>query len=327
MRAFLAGLAATAALAATAHAEPALWVVKDADSEMLLFGSVHVLPPGLSWLPKALDAGLARAEPSVWVVRDADSEMLLFGSVHVLPPGLKWRPPALDAGLAAADDVWFELPVGPATDQEVARLAGRVGVLGPDKSLFRLLPPADAQRLLRIADTYGVDKAGLDRLEPWLAEVALAAAAFAKAGADTLHGVEAVLSAAAPPAARRRALETPAEQIGLFDDAPLAEQVASLRVSLAELETDPEGYMKLVRAWLAGDAAALDREALQPLRKASPALFRRLVTQRNARWTAELDTRLKGKGRTVVVVGVGHLVGDEGLPARLRALGYSVTGP
>jgi uncharacterized protein YbaP (TraB family) len=41
----------------------------------------------------------------------------------------------------------------------------------------------------------------------------------------------------------------------------------------------------------------------------------------------ELDQRLKGKGRTVVVVGVGHLVGADGLPARLRALGYSVTGP
>jgi len=269
----------------------------------------------------------ARAEPPVWVVKDADSEMLLFGSVHVLPPGLTWRPRALDAGLAAAEDVWFELPVGPATDQEVARLAGMAGVLPPDQSLFRLLPPADAQRLIRVADAYGVDKVVLDRLEPWLAEVALAAAAFGKAGADANHGVEAVLSAAAPPAARRRALETPAEQIGLFDNVPRAEQIASLRISLAELEADPEAFMKLVRAWLAGDTSALDREALQPLRKASPTLFRRLVTGRNVRWTAELDTRLKGKGRTVVVVGVGHLVGEGGLPARLRALGYSVTGP
>jgi len=275
----------------------------------------------------AVLAAPAHAAPPVWVVKDADSEMLLFGSVHVLPPGLAWRPAALDAGLAGAEDVWFELPVGPDTDQEVARLAGTAGVLPPDQSLFRLLPPADAQRLTRVADAYGVDKGVLDRLEPWLGEVALAAAAFGRAGADSSHGVEAVLSAAAPPAARRQALETPAEQIGLFDNTPRPEQIASLRASLAELESDPESYMKLVRAWLAGDTAALDREALQPLRKASPALFRRLVSERNARWTAELNVRLKGKGRTVVVVGVGHLVGEGGLPARLRALGYSVTGP
>jgi uncharacterized protein len=28
-----------------------------------------------------------------------------------------------------------------------------------------------------------------------------------------------------------------------------------------------------------------------------------------------------------VIVGVGHLIGPDGVPARLRALGYSVTGP
>jgi uncharacterized protein YbaP (TraB family) len=269
----------------------------------------------------------ARAEPTVWVVRDADSEMLLFGSVHVLPPGLAWRPKTLVAGLARADDVWFELPVGPATDQAVARLAATAGILPPDKQLFDLLAPADAQRLLLQARTYEVDPASLARLEPWLAEVALAAAVYTRAGAEARYGVEAVLNAAAPAKAQRRALETPAEQIGIFDQTPLDEQIASLKTSLAELEADPDGYMKLVRAWMAGDPAVLDKEALQPLRKASPALFRRLVSDRNARWTTELDARLKGKGRTVVVVGVGHLVGDDGLPSRLRALGYSVTGP
>ena len=83
----------------------------------------------------------------------------------------------------------------------------------------------------------------------------------------------------------------------------------------------------IVAALPAGDLPALDRQALQPLRKASPNLFRRLVTERNARWTRTLDQRLKGKGRTVVVVGIGHLIGQDGVPARLRALGYKVEGP
>ena len=71
----------------------------------------------------------------------------------------------------------------------------------------------------------------------------------------------------------------------------------------------------------------LDEDALGPLRKAAPGLYARLVTERNERWIAELKTRMDGSGSTVVVVGVGHLVGEDGLPARLRALGYSVEGP
>ncbi|HKP78213.1 MAG TPA: TraB/GumN family protein [Phenylobacterium sp.] len=272
-------------------------------------------------------AAPASAAPPVWVVRDANSEMILFGSIHVLPPGLAWRPAALDEGLKRADDLWFELPAGAAAEQEVARLAATTGVLPPGQSLFALLTPRDAELLIRAADNVGVDKATLDRLEPWLAEVAIAASAYQAAGADTQYGVEKTVEAAAPPRVARRALETPAEQIGLFDQSPLAEQVASLNQTVRELSEDPEAYSKLVRAWLAGDVKALDEEALEPMRKAAPGLFRRLVTERNARWTTDLDARLKGKGRTVVVVGVGHLVGSDGLPSRLRALGYSVTGP
>ncbi|MEW5686525.1 MAG: TraB/GumN family protein [Pseudomonadota bacterium] len=272
-------------------------------------------------------AAPARAEPPVWIVRDADSEILLFGSIHVLPPGLNWRPKALDRALAEAQDLWFELPGGPATEAEVARLAGTLGILPPGQSLFRLLPPQDSALMMKVARAYGVEPSNLDRLEPWLAEVALAGAAYRKAGAATENGVEAQVSGSAPEAIRREAFETPAQQIRLFDEAPLPEQLASLRETLRELDTDPEAYAKLVRAWMAGDVKGLDEEALQPLRQASPGVFRRLVSDRNARWVEALDLRLKGRGKTVVVVGVGHLVGDQGLPARLRALGYSVTGP
>ena len=284
---------------------------------------------------RALAAGLAAAlafassalaEPQVWIVRDGDSEMLLFGSVHVLPPGLAWRPSTLDAALLKAEDLWFELPVDAAADREVARLALVTGTLAPNQSLFALLPPEDATRLLRIAGSYGVDRASLDRLKPWLAEVALAAALYRRMGAASNHGVEATISATAPPSARRKALETPADQIALFNAASIPDQIASLRGSMEEIDTEPDAFATLIAAWMAGDVATLERET-QSLRRLSPALFQRLIVQRNVAWTTTLDARLKGKGRTVVVVGAGHLVGDEGLPARLRALGYSVTGP
>jgi uncharacterized protein YbaP (TraB family) len=272
-------------------------------------------------------AGSAAAEPPVWVVRSKTAEVVLFGSVHVLPPGLDWEPAALKRAIARADQIWFELPIDPATEADTARLAASLGVLPPDQSLFRLLPAEDSARLARVAQAYGASPVLLDRLKPWLAEIALAGAAYRKAGAETGLGVEQALSAEAPPSAQRHAFETPAEQLALFADAPMAEQLASLHETLKELEDQPDEFADLLHAWVAGDLAALDREALAPLRKASPGLFRRVVSDRNARWIQALEPRLKGRGRTVVVVGVGHLIGPGGLPARLRALGYSVAGP
>ena len=42
---------------AATDADPALWVVKDADTKIYLFGTVHMLKPGLSWF----DEGVKRA--------------------------------------------------------------------------------------------------------------------------------------------------------------------------------------------------------------------------------------------------------------------------
>ncbi|HZZ31504.1 MAG TPA: TraB/GumN family protein [Phenylobacterium sp.] len=271
-------------------------------------------------------AGAAAAAPPVWVVKDKDSEIVLFGSIHVLPANLDWEPPALERALKGADDLWFELPIDPQSEANTAILAQQLGVLPPDGSLFKLLPPEDAALMSQVAATYEVSPVLLDRLKPWLAEIALAGGAYRKVGADATTGVEKIISAMAPQA-QRRAFETPAEQIGMLSSGSSDEQVASLRETLHEMADKPDQYAVLVKAWIDGDVATLDAEALAPLRKASPDLFKRLVTDRNARWTQVLDARMKGHGKTVVVVGVGHLIGPDGVPARLRALGYSVTGP
>lgn len=272
-------------------------------------------------------AGAAAAMPPVWVVRDKNSEIVLFGSVHVLPPGMDWTPPTLSRALKAADDIWFELPIDADSDAQTATLATTAGVLPPDGSLFKLLPPDDAALMSKMAAAYDVSPAVLDRLQPWLAEIALSGGAYRKFHADANSGVEKTIAAMATPKATRKAFETPAEQIAMLSGGPLGEQIASLHETLHEMQDQPDEFSILVKAWMDGDLTALDREALKPIRESSPALFRRLVTERNARWTKILDARMKGRGRTVVVVGIGHLLGPDGVPARLRALGYSVTGP
>ncbi|WP_375392580.1 TraB/GumN family protein [uncultured Sphingomonas sp.] len=47
---------------AAADADPALWVVKDADTTIYLFGTIHVLKPGLSWFDEAVKAAFDKAD-------------------------------------------------------------------------------------------------------------------------------------------------------------------------------------------------------------------------------------------------------------------------
>lgn len=51
-----------AAAAVTTDADPALWVVKDEDTTIYLFGTVHVLKPGLSWFDEAVKTAFDKSD-------------------------------------------------------------------------------------------------------------------------------------------------------------------------------------------------------------------------------------------------------------------------
>ncbi|MBA4751291.1 MAG: TraB/GumN family protein, partial [Sphingopyxis sp.] len=53
---------AAAATPATTDADPALWVVKDKDTTIYLFGTVHVLKPGLGWFDEAVKTAFDKSD-------------------------------------------------------------------------------------------------------------------------------------------------------------------------------------------------------------------------------------------------------------------------
>lgn len=59
------GLAGCAPSPAPASGEPAIWRIADADSEIWLYGTVHVLPPELRWRGPRFEAAFAAAEELV----------------------------------------------------------------------------------------------------------------------------------------------------------------------------------------------------------------------------------------------------------------------
>jgi uncharacterized protein YbaP (TraB family) len=272
-------------------------------------------------------AGAARAEPPVWVVRQGATTITLFGSVHLLPAGLDWEPARLKTAIAGADDLWFEIPIDEASALTAARAALAQGLQPPGVTLRGQLPPADLPRLAKIAAGCGLPLDRLDRLKPWLAEITLSVAEYRQVGALQEDGVERTLSTSSPPALIRHAFETPEQQIGYLSGAALPDQIASLEETLGELEEGPASYQRLVKAWMAGNTAAIEREAIDPLKAEAPGVYRTLVVDRNRRWIDAILARLSQPGESVMVVGVGHLVGADSLPAMLRARGLTVEGP
>ncbi|WEK41816.1 MAG: TraB/GumN family protein [Candidatus Sphingomonas colombiensis] len=59
---------------ATTPADPALWVVKDKDTTIYLFGTIHVLKPGLSWFDEAVKKAFDRSGTLVLEMVEPDQE-------------------------------------------------------------------------------------------------------------------------------------------------------------------------------------------------------------------------------------------------------------
>ena len=57
-------------LPASAGARPALWVVKDADTTLYLFGTIHLLPKDAHWRYPAVDHALAQSDALVVEITD-----------------------------------------------------------------------------------------------------------------------------------------------------------------------------------------------------------------------------------------------------------------
>jgi uncharacterized protein YbaP (TraB family) len=268
-----------------------------------------------------------RAQPPIWIVRSKSATVVLFGSVHLLPAGLDWRPPALEDALGRARELWFELPLTVQSDNEAEKARQKRGWLPTGVSLSALMTPEKAAKLRKVATDLNCVMSSIDAMRPWLAEVTVSVAADARSGGDAFNGVEDQVQAIAPPGVPRRAFETADQQIDFLAGAPQADQIASLNLALQEIEDDPASYARLVDEWMSADIAGIERDAIEPLKSVSPVYYERLLVSRNRKWSKIVRSMLRQPGLTVMVVGIGHLIGPDGLPAMLRADGLQVEGP
>lgn len=151
MRAALLAFALTVCGAGAAAAQdiaPALFVVRDQDSTMYLFGTIHALPEGTPWSNPDVLAALEEAD-EVWTETNFYDEELQVQYA---------------ADLAAAVAVPAETP------------------------LTSLLSPEKVTRLMMMGKYYGMTRAELDRFEPWAAALMMMGlggdGATAEAGVD-----------------------------------------------------------------------------------------------------------------------------------------------
>jgi uncharacterized protein len=288
--ALLAALAAPAcsrAPAPVAAEGPALWRLADADSEIWLFGAVHLLPPELKWRTPRIDAALNAADT---LMLETPIDAAGQAEIATLAQRLGANPPG----------VTLSSQLKPTDQGDLARVCAMVRV---NLAALEGVRPWMAAVSLSVADV-------------------IAKGFNPDAGVERVLDAQARRDGKA-----RVYFETAEEQIRFFADLPQATQVELLRSTLKEIETKDDDLDVINNAWAHGDVKALAKYFAKSERDTAPEVYAALIHDRNARWADKIDAMLQGKGKVFIAVGAAHLIGPGSVIDLLRKRGYAVEGP
>lgn len=280
--------AALLALSGCAGAKgPAVWRLADADSDVVLFGTVHILPPDLKWRSPALDRAFAEAD-TVWFETETDAAAQSRIAALIRTLGENKPGVTLTSLLPTADQ---------------RDLAAACQKLRIDCALMQKARPWLAAVQLSVAYVLAQGQAPDSGVERVLEAEAQQAGKI------------------------RNYFETTEQQLTFFANLPMDVEIGFLRSTLKEILQSSDTASAMNRAWALGDTATLEAYLSEMTKEAGPEIYAALIVDRNRAWTEEIDRIMKGRGKVFIAVGAAHLLGPDSVPAMLRAKGYKVDGP
>jgi uncharacterized protein YbaP (TraB family) len=232
--------------------------------------------------------------------------------------------PALDKAFKECDLLVEELHLGQMAQVESQMTILMRGMLPSGQTLDKVVSPETFTLVSARVKSLGLPIEPLMRFKPWALALTLLGLEWQAAGFEADLGLDKHFYDAAVAAGKEvQGLETIEFQISRFDDLSMEDQDRMLASTLAELETEKASVTTLANAWKAGDAPTVEKIVLQELRK-EPAMYQRLLVDRNKDWLPKIEALFARSGRTFVVVGAAHLVGPDGLLAMLKGKGYGI---
>jgi uncharacterized protein YbaP (TraB family) len=292
------------------------------------------------------DAAEAAAEaakepkgPFLWRV-EGKTPLYLFGTIHVPDDRVLALPAPVEKAFTESTAVYTEIPMDSATQLSVM---GKV-MLPEGQQLSDVIGEALYQRMMNAAGkTLGGEHAGLatmlgplfQRMKPWAAMSQLSLLEFLPEMMAGKQPLDAMLYARAQSSGKKvGALETPEQQIAVFESFTAREQTRMLELTLDEIERVKPGErtqtQALIDAYLSGDMNVVN-EVLEDAMAGDKALMSRFqdiaITRRNNHMTERIQALRREQPSTVffVAVGTAHYAGPTGIVAQLQKAGLKVT--
>lgn len=271
-------------------------------------------------------AAAASDQGLLWKVSSPTGTVYLFGSIHLATEEMYPLPEKVETAFDGAAHLVVEVNAGPEQQAELGQMMMTKGSYPPEESLTDHISDETHAQLTRYLDGAGLPAAPFNRFEPWLISLTVSVLELQKLGLDPTLGIDQHFLVKAKDSKPILALETAEEQLSLFDDMSVELQQLMLKKTLLDIERMAEEMDEMIDAWTRGDTAAMEALMYRSMEEAPELVpfFKKLFTDRNLAMADKIAGFLGTDSTYFVLVGAGHLVGDEGIVALLTAKEFSV---
>ncbi|MCP4252564.1 MAG: TraB/GumN family protein [Candidatus Scalindua sp.] len=265
------------------------------------------------------------AESSVWKLDANNGSFYLAGSCHVLRKTDYPLPDEFESAYEDVDQVIFETDIDALMRQEVQLLLMSKGMYTGGETLEKKLSKESYDSLAKYCSDRSMSIELFQNFKPWMVTMTLLILELEKNGISSADGLDMYFHNKAKKDGKQTGgLEDVYKHIELvssFDEEFDESIIESFIQEAGELQVVMED---LIKSWMVGDEAGIDEFLAANMRKEFPKLYKKLLTDRNRDWIPRLETLIDSGKRTLVIVGVGHLVGEESVISLLKSRGYKI---
>jgi uncharacterized protein YbaP (TraB family) len=291
---------------------------------MKLLLSLCLATLSFSSLLPAQDGSKPVSQGIVFKVEGGTAPMFLCGSVHLMQAQDFPLPAAYEAAFKASQRIVMEVPPDE-MDPAKAQPALMKYALIKDGKLEEKLSADTFKTLKGWAKEKGVPLEGLTQFKPWLVALTVTQYAYAESGMKADKGIDVYFRNRLDQEKKTGSgLETMDDQFRMLGGFSEEIQDKMVLQAIHEAKEAKEELAKLLQAWRAGDTEAIAKTMTESFAEL-PEMEKLLLRDRNIRWLPKVKKMLAESTPTMVLVGAGHLCGDESLVALLRKEGFLVT--
>ena len=257
----------------------------------------------------------------------------LFGTHHIAPEAFIDSVRGLNDAIAACDIICGEIHRDSLNGMESMQRMAVALIAPPDSALNRVLTPEQYDVVKRVFDGYfgqaGMQLEMLNPMMPIVVSLQLQVVQATKffQGYDPTKQIDGALQSRGEALGKKLAgFETIDDQLNVLLSTSIAEQAQDLYESCLNEDELGADIVDLSKQYLAENLDAMHEALVHPKSGEQPTEreLNTLIYDRNRNWVRQL-VALMPHSSVLVCVGAGHLPGDQGLIALLRAAGYTLT--